>query len=114
PVWRPRRGRCCCDSTRGAVQKIFSKKYNGFTMENTRQIQCKALDELEKIRRRKNNEEQWKKQCAEQWKQSEIGVNADARLDGRARGATPQRESGVAMKRPADAQRRATVAQIRD
>jgi hypothetical protein len=26
----------------------------------------------EKSRERKNNEEQWKKQCAEQWKQSEI------------------------------------------
>jgi DNA-binding TFAR19-related protein (PDSD5 family) len=59
-------------------------------MENIRQIQCKALGELEKIRRRKNNEEQWKKQCAEQWKQSEIG------------------------KKPADEQRRVIVAEIRD
>jgi hypothetical protein len=42
-------------------------------MENARQLQCKALRRLEKIRRRKNNGEQWKKQCAEQWKQSEDG-----------------------------------------
>jgi hypothetical protein len=36
-------------------------------MENARQLQCKALRELEKSRRRKNNEKQWKKQCAKQW-----------------------------------------------
>jgi hypothetical protein len=41
-------------------------------METARQLQCKALCKLEKSRRRKNNEEQWKKQCGEQWKQSEI------------------------------------------
>jgi hypothetical protein len=41
-------------------------------MENTRQLQCKALRRLQKIRRRRNNGEQWKKQCALQWKQSEI------------------------------------------
>jgi hypothetical protein len=41
-------------------------------MGNARQLQCKALRRLQKIRRRKNNDEQWKKQCAGQWKQSEI------------------------------------------
>jgi hypothetical protein len=40
-------------------------------MENARQLQCKALRRLEKIRRRKNNGKQWKKQCAEQSEQSE-------------------------------------------
>jgi hypothetical protein len=49
-------------------------------MENARQLQCKPLRELEKIRRRKNNGKQWKKQCAEQWKQSEIRASADVRL----------------------------------
>ena len=35
-------------------------------MENPRQLQCKALRELEKSRRRKNNGKQWKKQCGKQ------------------------------------------------
>jgi hypothetical protein len=38
-------------------------------MGNARQLQCNALPRREKSRRRRNNEEQWKKQCAEQWKQ---------------------------------------------
>jgi hypothetical protein len=46
----------------------FPEKYNRSAMENARQLQCKALCELEKSRRRKNNCEQWKKQCAEQSK----------------------------------------------
>jgi hypothetical protein len=37
-----------------------------------RELQRKALRRREKSRRAKNNAEQWKKQCAEQWKQSEI------------------------------------------
>jgi hypothetical protein len=40
--------------------KNFSKKYNRFTMEHARQLQCKALRRLEKIRQRNNNGEQWK------------------------------------------------------
>jgi hypothetical protein len=47
-------------------------------MAKARQLQCKALRELEKSRRRKNNGKQWKKQCAEQWKQSDIRAGADA------------------------------------
>jgi hypothetical protein len=58
-------------------KKSFWEKYNRSAMENTRQLQCKALRELEKSRRRNNNGEQWKKQCAEQWKQSEIRARAD-------------------------------------
>src|SRR4029077_1701993 len=46
-------------------------------MGNERQLQCKALRRREKSRRRGNNEEQWKEQCAEQWKQSEIRARAD-------------------------------------
>jgi hypothetical protein len=38
--------------------KNFSEKYNRFTMENARQLQCKALRRLQKIRRRKNNGKQ--------------------------------------------------------
>jgi len=45
-------------------------------MENSRQLQCKALRRREKSRRRKNNEEQWKKQCEEQWKQWDIRTRA--------------------------------------
>jgi hypothetical protein len=47
-------------------------------MAKARQIQCKALQQREKSRRQKNNGKQWKKQCAEQWKQSDIGACADA------------------------------------
>jgi hypothetical protein len=49
-------------------------------MENARQLQGKALRQQEKSRRRRNNGEQWKKQCAEQWKQSEIWARAYVRL----------------------------------
>src|ERR1700722_9436406 len=42
-------------------------------MENRGQLQCKALQRQEKRRQGKNNGKQWKKQCEEQWKQSEIG-----------------------------------------
>src|SRR5690242_4038644 len=59
-------------------RKNFSEKYNRSAMENAHQLQCKALRRLEKIRRRKNDGEQWKKQCAEQWKQSEIRAHPDA------------------------------------
>jgi hypothetical protein len=41
-------------------------------MGNALQLQCKALRRLEKIRRRKNNGKQWKKQCAEQSKHSDL------------------------------------------
>ena len=41
-------------------------------MENATQLQCKALRGLKKSRLRRNNGKQWKKQCAEQSKQSEI------------------------------------------
>ncbi|HEY4921777.1 MAG TPA: hypothetical protein VII40_16865 [Xanthobacteraceae bacterium] len=34
---------------------VPAQKYNGFTMENCRQLQCKALKEQRKSRRRKNN-----------------------------------------------------------
>jgi hypothetical protein len=47
-------------------------------MENARQLQCKALRRLQKIRRRNNNGEQWKKQCAERWKQWGTRARADA------------------------------------
>jgi hypothetical protein len=47
-------------------------------MENAHQLQCKALRGQEKSSRRKNNGKQWKKQCEEQWKQSEIRRRADA------------------------------------
>jgi len=50
-------------------------------MENAGQLQCKALGRLEKIHRRKNNEEQWKKQWAEQSEQSEIRASACVCLD---------------------------------
>jgi hypothetical protein len=58
--------------------KNFPEKYNRFTMENARQLQRKALRRREKRRRRKNNEKTMKKQCAEQWKRSEIRARADA------------------------------------
>jgi hypothetical protein len=61
-----------------------SAKYNRSAMENARQLQCKALRRRQKSRRRSNNgktmEKQWKKQCAEQWKQSEIWAHAYVRL----------------------------------
>jgi hypothetical protein len=47
-------------------------------MEKTRQLQCNTLRALEKSRRRKNNEEQWKKQCEEQWTHWDIRARADA------------------------------------
>jgi len=54
-------------------------------MENARQLQCKALGRLQKIHRRKNNEEQWKiqwkKQWAEQSERSEIRASACVRSD---------------------------------
>jgi hypothetical protein len=49
-------------------------------MENARQLQCKSLRRREKSRRRNNNGKQWKKQCEEQWKQSEIRARAYVRL----------------------------------
>jgi hypothetical protein len=56
------------------------EKYNRSAMENASQIQCKALNGREKSRRAGNNGKQWKKQCAEQWKQSEIRARACVRL----------------------------------
>jgi len=50
-------------------------------MENVRQLQCKALRRLQKIHRRKNSGEQWKKQCAERSEQSEIRASACVWLD---------------------------------
>jgi hypothetical protein len=41
-----------------AAAENFREKYNRFTMENARQLQCKALCMLRKIRRRKNNGKQ--------------------------------------------------------
>jgi hypothetical protein len=58
--------------------KNFRKKYRRFTMENARQLQRKSLRRLRKSARAKNNGKQWKKQCAEQWKQSAIRARADA------------------------------------
>src|ERR1700756_2425036 len=78
--------------------KNFREKYNRSTMENARQLQCKALRRREKSRRRRNNGEQWKRQCAEQWKQSEIRARADAspgHID------TPQKQSPAAERRRA-------------
>jgi len=54
-----------------APPKNFPEKYSRSAMENASRLQCKALRRLEKIRRRKNSGEQWKKQCAEQSEQSE-------------------------------------------
>jgi hypothetical protein len=65
-------------------------------MEIARQLQCKALRQQEKNRPRRNNEEQWKKQCAEQWKQSDIRARADASPD---HIGTPQKQ--IARRREA-------------
>jgi hypothetical protein len=81
---------------RTAKNKI--EKYNRFTMAKARQLQCKALRRLQKIRQRNNNGEQWKKQCAEQWKQSGIRARADAspgHID------APQKQSPAAERRRA-------------
>jgi hypothetical protein len=43
-----------------------SEKYNRSAMGKASRLQCNALREREKSRRRKNNGKQWKKQCAEQ------------------------------------------------
>src|SRR5262249_19632881 len=80
----------------------FEKKYNRFTMENSRQLQCNSLRRREKSRRRKNNGKQWKKQCAEQWKQSGIGARSDAspgQID------TAQKQSPAAERRRAHTSR---------
>ena len=84
---------CCCDRNRvsrfvshrrGWPSGLFflgeraGKKYNRFTMEIARQLQCKALRRREKSRRRNNNGKQWKKQCAEQWKRADVRARADA------------------------------------
>jgi hypothetical protein len=61
--------------------KFFEKKYNRSAMENARHLQCKALRELEKSRRRNNNDKQWKKQCAKHSERSEMRMGADVRLD---------------------------------
>ena len=74
--------------------KIFLEKYNRFTMKNARQLQYKALRELEKISRRRNNGKQWKKQCAEQSEQSGIRASADVGLDAGRQGDGAARESG--------------------
>jgi hypothetical protein len=50
-------------------------------MKNARQLQYKPLRGLEKISRRKNNGKQWKKQCAEQWKLSDIRPVLTHRLE---------------------------------
>lgn len=46
---------------------------NDLQWKMRRQLQCKALQGRQKSRRRRNNGKQWKKQCAEQSKQSEYG-----------------------------------------
>jgi hypothetical protein len=66
--------------------------------EMRRELQCKALRRREKRRRRRNNGEQWKKRCAQQWKQSKIRARAET----------------AHMKKPADGERRAALAQIQD
>jgi hypothetical protein len=66
--------------------------------EMRRELQCKALRRREKSRGAKNNGEQWKKQCAEQWKQSEIRARADAspgHID------SPRKQSPAAERRRA-------------
>jgi hypothetical protein len=59
-----------------ACPMLGQAKYNRSAMKMRRQLQCNPLQEREKSRRRRNNGEQWKKQCAEQWKQSEIRASA--------------------------------------
>ncbi|HEY4918850.1 MAG TPA: hypothetical protein VII40_01970 [Xanthobacteraceae bacterium] len=65
-------------------------------MEKAGQLQCNALRGLQKSRRRRNNGKQWKKQCAEQWKQSEIRARADVRLY------RPKARNGAARESPPD------------
>ena len=77
------------------------EKYNRFTMENPRQLQCKALRELEKSRRRKNNGKQWKKQCAKQWNRCPQNPASPGHVQ------TPQKQS------PAAARRRAHISETR-
>src|SRR5262249_34395475 len=52
--------------------KNFLEKYRRFTGRNARQLQCKALRNRQKIRRRKNRGEQGKNKREEQSEQSEI------------------------------------------
>jgi len=60
----PRRSLDAAQCSRSA--KGLQTKYNRSAMEIRRQLQCNVLRDREKSRRRKNNGEQWKKQCAEQ------------------------------------------------
>src|ERR1700686_4717987 len=69
-----------------------------------RELQCKALRRREKSRRRRNNGEQWKKQCAEQWKQSEIRARADA---------SPGHIDTLQKQSPAAERRRATTSKTK-
>jgi hypothetical protein len=64
-AFRPRKADedvALCDFPSLRRRNFFPEKYNRSTMENARQLQCKPLQGLEKIRRRKNNGEQWKEQ----------------------------------------------------
>jgi hypothetical protein len=54
-----RRGASRQSAPRPAARRHF-QKYNRFTMENRRQLQCNALRGREKSRRRRNNGYQWK------------------------------------------------------
>jgi hypothetical protein len=67
---------CEAVSASRAPPENFREKYRRSAMENARQLQCKALHGREKSHRRGNNGKQWQKQCAEQWKQSEIRARA--------------------------------------
>jgi hypothetical protein len=62
-------------------------------MENASQLQCKALSRRQKSRRSRNNGQQWKKQCAEQWEQSEIRARDQLSVVGPEDGNGAARES---------------------
>jgi hypothetical protein len=72
---------------RRAPTQIFLEKYNRSAMGNARQLQCKTLRGLKKRRQRENNGAQWENQC-----EAPLGR----------------------QQKPADEQRRATVARIQD
>jgi hypothetical protein len=99
----------------GWVQsKNFPEKYNRSTMANAHQLQCKALRGREKSRRSRNNAEQWKKtmrRTIETVGKSGRVLTSGWTPEDRA---TTRRASRVTMKKPADEQWRATLAQIRD
>src|SRR2546423_512448 len=68
-------------------------------MENATRLQCKALRGREKSRRRRNNAKQWKKQCAEQSKRSEIRASVPTSCRDAGRQATALRASRCQLDR---------------